>query len=248
MPIDPNDPAVASLIAEGRPHAVSILILDRGLGLGNPACVVDQGSGLLLRTESTRFILTAKHVIDGYRGRHVGALGATSGQNPVDITNWRVIDESAYLDLATIEVPRGFDERDIGKLSLNVAFPLPRAQEGEACLFFGFPGLHRRVESGGLRVGLSPICDFVVSVSERGFVIADELGEREAVDFQGGALPPFGPTGGVSGGAVMVRRGTALTVCGIVYEGGDGVETPFFGAHANALRADGTLDHSMIPG
>ena len=64
-----------------RAHVVSILILDPTRGLDNPASVVDQGSGILLRSPSRRFILTAKHVVDGYRGRNmVAALGATNGQ------------------------------------------------------------------------------------------------------------------------------------------------------------------------
>lgn len=235
------------LIQLAQSHVVSILILDPAIGLHDPQCVIDQGSGVLLRTESSRFILTAKHVVDGYRNKPlVAALGATAGQPPRDITRWTIIDESGALDVATIAVPRDFDERDIGKTALRVLFPLPRVQKGDPVVFFGFAGLHRRPQPGALRVALSAVSDFVVSVSDRGFVIADEKGEREVIEFTKG-LAPFGPTGGVSGGNVFVQRGGVFCICGVVYEGGEGSDAWFWAAHADFLQLDGSLDHTRIP-
>ncbi len=203
---------------------------------------------MLLRTDTARFLLTARHVVEGYRGKLVAALGAPNGQNPTDITHWRIIDESRALDVATIEVPRGFDERSIGKVSLRATIPLARAQQGDSVTFFGFPGLHRRheTEPRGVRLALDGFSDFVVSASERGFVIADERGERQVFEYVEG-LPPLGPTGGVSGAGVFVRRGDALALCGVVYEGSPGTDAWFWAAHADFLRADGTLDHTRIP-
>ncbi len=197
-----------ALIAAAQPHVLSILLLDPAVGLHDPACIVDQGTAVLLRTDTARFLLTARHVVEGYRGKLVAALGAPNGQNPTDITHWRIIDESRALDVATIEVPRGFDERSIGKVSLRATIPLARAQQGDSVAFFGFPGLHRRheTEPRGVRLALDGFSDFVVSASERGFVIADERGERQVFEYVEG-LPPLGPTGGVSGAGVFVRRG-----------------------------------------
>jgi hypothetical protein len=193
----------------------------------------------------------------------VAALGATNGQRPHNITQWTVIDESDTIDVATIDVPRGFDERDQGKTSLAFVPPV-RAEKGEPCIFFGFPGLHRLLVDAdgkelpadaaasagapavGVRLGLSPISDFVVSVSERHFVIADEEGEREVYEYRPG-LKAFGPTGGVSGASVFVRRDDALVIAGVMYEGGEGTDATFYVAHADFLRDDGTLDHSRIP-
>jgi hypothetical protein len=231
------------------PHVVSILILDKTRDLSDPSqCIVDQGSGILLRSDERRFILTARHVVEGYRGHEtrIAALGAPNGQQPFDITAWTIIDESEVLDIATIDVPRGFEERKIDKQALRITFPLVRVEKGEPCVFFGFPGMHRRAEPGRVKIGLSPISDYVVAVNDRGFIVADELGERETVEFEKG-LNPFGPTGGVSGSGVLVRRDEQLVLGGVVYEGGEGHDAIFFASHADFLLQDGRIDYGRVP-
>ncbi len=61
---------VERLMRASWPHVISILILDKTRDLANPSqCVVDQGSGILLRTDQRRFILTARHVVGKLPGR-----------------------------------------------------------------------------------------------------------------------------------------------------------------------------------
>src|SRR5262249_27839033 len=121
------------------------------------------------------------------------------------------------------------------------SWPPPRVTKGEVAFFLGYPGLHRKVGPGQVRLFLMPFCDFVTSVSDRQFKFVDEDGERVSFNFSQEDLQPFGPTGGVSGSTVFANRDGRLVPVGVLYEGGDGPDAFFFVTHIDRIQANGEI-------
>src|SRR6185369_11208594 len=99
----------------------------------------------------------------------------------------------------------------------------------------------RRTAPMTLLTPLAGVSDFVVSVSDRHFVIADEHGERTR---QKGKRPRS--TAGMSGAPVFIASGNRLPEwAGILYEGID-MSGPLFATHSDVISRDGHIDGGRV--
>lgn len=223
-----------------QPYVCALLCADENHR--GPEGILTGGTGTFIATTEGRFILTAEHVTTALFRPGIRALMTVgNGKSPTDISHLRDrVSADVTADIAAISLPEDFDIDSAERRFCRVPeWPTPRAAKGEVAFFLGYPGLHRRIEDGGVHLGLAPFCDFVSSVSERHFVLADEELERVVADFSQAQLTPFGSLGGVSGSAVFVNRAGALVPVGVIYEAGHGMNTFVFATHADRISAAG---------
>lgn len=146
-----------------------------------PETVEDNGSCGFVRSGDSRFLVTAHHVLEGFRSAkrlHADAVFAVNigDGNTVALAEPNVIAEAADLDLATIEFPDL--DRDPARTSKNY-FPLDRwpprrARAGEAVTIVGFPGQERRAFETFGAFEPVPIGMVVTTVSDRRIGLVDE--------------------------------------------------------------------------
>lgn len=229
-----------------RPFVVAILALP--LDCRSPNNIICGGSGGFIDTGSTRLLITAKHVADLLHNPGTSlVLAAGDKCSPLPLDGFEIIDANEDLDIATLSVPSSFTPSQIDRQYLKLAsWPPPRATSGESAFFVGYPGIHREATVNSLDLSLTVFCDGISSVSDRHFVMADETGERLPVTLEQG-LPPFGPTGGISGCLVFIERQGIVIPTGVLYEGGDGHDTTFFAAHLDFVKSDGKINRSAMP-
>ncbi|MEQ9323432.1 MAG: trypsin-like peptidase domain-containing protein [Polyangiaceae bacterium] len=225
-----------------RPHVVALQVLREDDP--TPSGIATGGTGVLLEIDGNRLLLTAQHVLEALRrDHHVGILGGNDSA-PASISSWQLIDEEKAIDIGTLSVPPGFDPTPLGKRFLTqFAWPPRRAAEGEATLFLGYPGVHREIMEGGVVNHIAVWRDFVVSSSNRHFIVADEEGQRVVHEYTPG-LAELGPTGGMSGAPVFAEREGQLVLVGVNHEADDGTAATFFATHCDFVRADGTIDRT----
>jgi hypothetical protein len=197
------------------------------------------GTGFLVETSELRFLVTADHVIDDIRG--AGLIPVIVGVRGKNISEWKAIDREDKVDIATIEIPSTFD---LSYLSRHPFFlpesPPRRAQPGDSALLVGYQGHRRRPRTGTLDAGLAVVEDFVVSSSERHFIVDDVDHERTRPR---GRRPRS--AGGMSGAPVFVAGTRRPEWVGILYEGKD-TAGRFFVSHADFVRPDGCIDRTRI--
>ena len=91
----------------------------------------------------------------------------------------------------------------------------------------------------GLRPAL--IGDFVASVSDRHFLVANERDDRV---HDPSFILPLAGMGGMSGGAVIdMKRRNRPTLLGIIYEASRDSTERFFASHIDFINDDGTIMH-----
>ncbi|GAB4196314.1 MAG: hypothetical protein Kow00105_10450 [Phycisphaeraceae bacterium] len=236
------------------PHVGMLLLLPHRNA--KPEDVLNNGTASFIDTGCERLLVTCSHVIDCYQKignanpDAVLAVTGNSGTQPVIVSDAEVISNGGkQLDLATMRLPDP-DRITWGGKSYFKAevWPPVRAQKGQVAVLAGFPGMHRDASSRGLEVRATPICDFVTSVSERNIYLVDEDLARVAVKHNP-ELSDLASLGGMSGSAVYVvdeDRQVPL-LAGFMYEAGEGTHASIFIAHADSIRADGTLDHGFMP-
>lgn len=224
-----------------------------------PADVRDSGSTGFVRAREHRFMVTAWHVLEGFRAakrRDPATLFAVNigDGNTVALEQPQVIDESASLDIATIAFP----QLDQNQGRTNKAYfpmdqcPPRRAEVGEPATIVGFPGQGRRVfETFGLfephGIGM-----LVTGVSDRRVTLADEDGtvrsERAGREMEDGVA-----LGGFSGSpAFGMSLEGELYLIGVVSDGSErlgcvGFPGQVFLGTAEYLLPDGRLDAARMP-
>lgn len=223
---------------------VCALLCHRG-DPSDPSGVFAGGTGTFIDTGRARFILTAEHVVKELFSEGTRAiLTAGNEVTPLDISDWasRVSSDAEY-DLATIGLPDDFDPACFGRqYHRPFEWHAPRATKGEVAVFLGYPGLHRQIVEKGLKLHLTPFCDFVTSASDRHFVLADEESERVSSNLSGSpGLQAFGPIGGVSGSGVFVNRNERLVLVGVLYEASEGVDAIAFATHVDRIDRFGVV-------
>lgn len=197
------------------------------------------GTGFLVSTSEQRFLVTADHVISGILDQ--GLTPVIVGDRGKNIALWTIIDCSKSVDIATIEIPPTFDPSRIARRYFSPArWPPPRAQRGESALFAGFQGARRIPGEGTLTAPGATIADFVVSSTDRHFIVADEHKERVR---RRGRRPRS--TGGMSGAPVFVPRDRGPEWVGVLYEGKD-TAGQFFVSHADFVLPSGRIDRGRI--
>jgi hypothetical protein len=230
---------VRELLTSVQPRAaLQFIVAIIGLEHSRPL-VAHNATGTLIETASRRFLLTAAHVVDAIRsGEHRWSLGGEGQLAPLD--GWEVIASNADLDLATVSPPVSFDPAELRRsfLSPEVWNP-PRARVQDPAFLLGFPASLRGQRSDGVVVfrGVS-LMEFVSSVSDTQFVLAPET-TREVQ--RSAESAPLTDVGGVSGCPVFKNGENALELCGVVKEGLGGDDAVYIAAHAEFVRADGTI-------
>ena len=221
-------------------HLVSILIKDENAPAGEWS-----GSGCLVRLPKRDVILTAEHVVRRMSGTQTSI--AANGP-PIDITPWPIVGRDRDVDIATIAVPHGFDPQIVrSQYYLPPVWPPSRAEQGNAVHLVGFPSEHRLPASGQTRTSYAAlIADFVVSVSTKQFVSAPEKQER-MFGTMASHLGSIEDIGGMSGGPMFVGGyRERMQLRGVLKEGDGGQNATVFGAHADFVRADGTIDDALL--
>ena len=145
------------------------------------------GTGVLVQTPLTRVLVTANHVVNEFESLRRTAQIDTflGGKNaaPVDITGWEVLDRHERLDICIIRVPDAFDSATINKSFYIADFSrASRSEIDDEVLIIGFPGAHRTATGSVIHARMVQIIDFVKSVSELQFVVADPENGREIVE------------------------------------------------------------------
>jgi hypothetical protein len=221
-------------------HVVSILMTDSPEGW-NAA-----GSGCLVQLPERAVILTAGHVVE--RMQHEGTMTYIGGNGPpVDISSWPVLGLDKIVDIATIGIPQGFDPQVIrSRFYVPPEWPPTRAQPGNAVIMVGFPSAHR-IPVDGMSVSHGAlVSDFVSSSSTLQFVTAPKDMDRKFSSMTE-RVDSIEATGGMSGCPMFVAgQGEKAQLRGVLKEGGSGPNAVIFGAHADFVRADGTIDDSLM--
>jgi hypothetical protein len=224
-----------------------------------PANVNDSGSAGFVCAGSHRFIVTAHHVLEGFRiskRLHPETVFAVNigDSNTVAIDEPQVIAESRPLDFATIAFPhldhhRGRTNKDYFPLE---RCPVRRAHVGEPATIVGFPGRGRHAfETFGLfephAIGM-----LVTGVSDRRITLADEHGTLR-VERNGRQVEEGIEAGGFSGSPVFgMTLAGELYLMGVVSDGSArlgcvGMPGQLFLGSAEYLLPDGTLDILRMP-
>jgi hypothetical protein len=222
-----------------------------------PGNVNDNGSCGFVAGGSHRFIVTAWHVLEGFRKAKqrdpatVFAVNIGAG-NTVALEEPRVIAESRDLDLATIAFPHLEGARTIKQYFPFDACPIHRTQVGDAVSIVGFSGQGRQGFETFGKFEPFPVTLVVTSVSDRRVVVSE--GERPTRYWRHGQEVAEGiELGGFSGSpAIGLNRKMKLFLAGVVSDGSARLGCAGFPGYLNLASAeylltDGTLDHGRMP-
>lgn len=241
--------AKATIEAMSR-HAVPLLVFPRD-NAGADGWLTG-GTGVLVQTPSNRFILTADHFVAATEAlrveRAIVTLLAGVHAPPLDISEWKIVDRNKRLDICIIQMPDTFDPCEINKSFYSADFTANHPTiEGDEALIIGFPQEHRSAAGSTINTRMLPIIDFVQSVSELHFVVADPDNQRQILVNPSGLCVPE-HMGGASGAPVFkFHLANPCELIGIFTGGGDGLHGAYFCTHVRFLTNDGTIDLLQLP-
>lgn len=207
--------------------------------------VSNNGTGSLIDTGTTKFLVTNYHVYAFYKQRHADdsaarlMMSGADGINFLDISEADVVGLDEESDLAVLSVPENL-VRHQGKTFFRCdVWPPPRPTPGLLVFCFGYPGQGRVPDGFSLGARANLIALGVDRVRANDFVIADLRGDAEYNVPEG--VQPLNSLGGMSGSAVygFWKEEVALHIAGFMY-GGYGMSL-MCATHADHLNADGTV-------
>jgi len=215
------------------------------------------GTGVLVQTPVNRLLITANHVaneIERIRdehiihGQHIVTLLCGTNASPHEISGWQIVDRDKRLDVCIFQVPETFDPDEINKSFYLTDFAVTRpAVEDDEVLIIGFPKEHRAGTGSVINARMLPIVDFVKSVSETRFVVADPDNQRQIVANPVGLDFPD-HMGGASGApAFRLSPAGTCELIGIFIEGSDGLNGAYFCTHIRFFTNRGTIDSLLMP-
>lgn len=211
------------------------------------------GTCFFVKSGTVNFLVTAAHVYDEVENcgeEFSPLLLPVNGSQPVDISTWKLISKSDFIDIAVVEVPQDFQLSSIGKEAFNYnASQDTRGAVQESVFFMGYPGEHRTTDRSNFLARILLCMDFITSVNERAFFMSDDLRERTSDSFDP-SISDIKNFGGLSGAPMVVVRDGVFELVGIFIEGGfqeEGVHSPFRGAHFDFIKSDGSIDELRIP-
>lgn len=242
----PKPDAIFEVADQFRP-AVSAIVVYEATARG-PGAWSSGGTGLLVRTGSASFVLTAGHVVTKIqqvvRAQPAAAaiLTGPEGATPVLVNDREMESFEPRVDMGVLRPPEDFKPGVLGKRWLkSMDWPPARAAVGDTVMILGCPSLHREGRGIDLHISFVVVVEAVASSSERHIVVADEDGRR-AVHKLDPHLQDFGSFVGMSGAPVFAFRDGKAWLGGVFYEGGDGYEATFLAHHADFVTASGHED------
>jgi hypothetical protein len=246
------DEAIQYNALQIQPCIAPLMIYPKGLDVGANEWKCG-GTCFFVKSGAATYLVTAAHVwdeVENCGAEFFPLLLPVNGAEPVDISKWRIISKSAFLDIAVVEVPTSFQLASIGKDAITYnSSPETRVALHESVFFMGYPGEHRTADSLKIILRMTPCMDFVTSVNDRAFFMSDDFRERQSSSFDPG-VSDIKSFGGLSGSPMLVVRDGIFNLVGIFIEGGfqdEGIHSPFKGAHFDFINADGSLDELRIP-
>jgi hypothetical protein len=220
-----------------------------------PENMLSGGSGALVDTGEKRLLITCSHVWKAYEkalseSEHaVIVAGRGNAKQPVILNGLPVLSRDESLDLVVVDFLDGSRLGNCSKSFFRAPCwpPEPPVKDDVLCVI-GFPGLHNIISHGNTARTLHAdmVTDFVVSVSDRHMVLADEERVRTQAVYAPG-IPQLGPLGGLSGSPAFVNRNSTFDFVGVAYEAGDNTDATIFVSHACYLKANGDIDYGRLP-
>ena len=212
-----------------------------------PAGIIANGTGSLINTGTGHFLVTNNHVYDEFRTRRAASPDIMLAMSGVDYRPFRDISHNHSvrgrdkdLDLAVLEIPVPLVV-ELGKMfSTWTSWPPQRPEKGMRVLVYGYPG-QGRVPLSARSLGVCPLVigRYVVSVSDRHFLLANP--DDDAVTRTPDGIASLTGFGGLSGSAVYVLTSDGPPVLGgFMYESSLSMDI-ICAAHADHIRADGTI-------
>lgn len=211
------------------------------------------GTCFFVRSGTVTFLVTAAHVHDEVEkcgDEFSPLLLPINGSEPIDISTWKLISKSDFVDIAVIEVPPKFQLSSIGKEALSYnASQKTRGAIQESVFFMGYPKEHRTTDRSSFIARIMLCMDFITSVNDRAFFMSDDLLERSSYSFDP-EIKGIKNFGGLSGSPMVVVRDGIFELVGIFIEGAfqeEGIHSLFRGAHFDFIKPDGSLDELRFP-
>jgi hypothetical protein len=212
------------------------------------------GTGLM-RNGTTFFLdagrgvfgVTAGHVLDAYRRHmggnpgvcHVGMQGLT-----LDLEK-RLIGRGRTVDIATYRIESG----EVGRLGATIrrepSWPPQRPRSDRSVFYAGYPGQERKlVGERRIEWGLYGAAGTSTAVNEDSIVC--QMERENAVQTLGVPIPEVGyDVGGLSGAPLFAFWESTMVywkLAGVIYEGGGEMFEHVRAAHADRIKADGTIE------
>jgi hypothetical protein len=222
-----------------------------------PASVVDSGTCGFIDTGERRLLLTAHHVIEGFRIRKAEQSEAVLAVNlgpgcTVTLDRLDIVDQDAELDLAILSFPdlhAWSGEHDKRYFPIRT-WPIDAPRRGDLIALIGFPGVRRvAAENYGsfepVGLGFS-----VSSASDHNIVLADESETFRTINRDrsiGSAIR----LGGFSGSPAFLISPAGPQLVGVFRAGPNDEESAshplVFLSPTRYLRPDGTIDRLSMP-
>jgi hypothetical protein len=225
------------------PVTVMLAVMDKSRE--SPSIVVANGTGTLVDTGTSRFLVTNHHVYEVFRSQPAFSPGAALKMSGADGADFLDVSESPILGLSEardLAVLRVEEERVLaqGKRFISYrAWPPSRPVNGTSAYISGFPGDGRRQESQNIRMRAALTATRVECVREDRFTLVDPNGE---VGFRcpDGVDPQTG-YGGMSGSAVYLSADESMfRLVGSMFEATPSM-VAILATHADYINADGSI-------
>jgi len=211
-----------------------------------PAAIIANGTGSLINTGPGQFLVTNSHVYEEFQARRAASpdimlvMSGADGRPFRDISqNHCVRGRDKDLDLAVLDIPVPLVV-ELGKMfSTWGSWPPRRPEKGMPVVVYGYPGQGRVPLGNSLGVRPNVIGRYVVSVSDRHFVLANP--DNDAVIRTPDGVAPLTSLGGMSGSAVYVLTSDGqMFLCGFMYESSNSMDIICV-TYADHIRSDGTI-------
>lgn len=208
--------ALGSLVGLARDHAVPIIFAPP-VRSGGP---VNGATGCIVRLNSSPFVITASHVLQGYENR-LGEgerlnwqLGDLPPFNPISRLAWRDVEaDIAVMTLSDSEAA------SVGPciIPTPTRWPPVAPTKGQHVLLAGYPQELRGIDQDAGRVGAGPYSALLPVIEAGDGYFQCHLRQEDLISCGGEPLPnPSVELGGLSGGPVLLMGQLHYPLVGII--------------------------------
>jgi hypothetical protein len=242
MDFEEIDRATKLAVTHFVPFTVMLAVMDKSKP---SSIIVKNGTGTLIDTGVSRFLVTNHHVYDFFRSLRADSpeivlkMSGVDGADFLDISESRVAGLDKDHDLAVLCVP---EERVLfqGKrFAVCESWPPQRPEEGIAAYIVGYPGQGRRQVADKVELRPAFALTTVQSVGKYRFILVDPNGAVEGRSPAG--VNPLTSYGGMSGSAVYISADErTFRLVGFMFEAAPSMVV-ILATFADYINADGTI-------